>query len=112
MWAPNQGVSRIPCLHFESSPGLSSSVPGPIISALSAPQRKIRSGDPAHWPSAGLCASWLVSGIVVELADVQLWYARSELLGELLCSRRGEDPLFRLGRGSVVPAAGSWSRLR
>lgn len=54
MWAPSQGVSRIPCLRFASSPGLSSSVPSPISSALSARRTKeTRSGDPAHWAAGG-----------------------------------------------------------
>lgn len=54
MWAPSQSVSRIPCLRFASSPGLSSSVPGPTFSALSVRLNKEpRSGDPAHWAASG-----------------------------------------------------------
>lgn len=37
MWAPNQGVSRIPCLRFESSPGLSCSLPGLALFLISQP---------------------------------------------------------------------------
>lgn len=40
MWAPSQGVSRIPCLRFESSQGLSCcSLPGLALFLISQPSR-------------------------------------------------------------------------
>lgn len=61
MWTPSQGVSRIPCLRFES------------LALFSQPfqcanPKKHAAAIPPTGPPAGLCTSWLLSGIVVELA--------------------------------------------
>lgn len=48
MWAPSQGVSRIPCLRFELQPSLT------LFSQPSVRQTKeTRSGDPAHCAAGG-----------------------------------------------------------